>query len=70
MGLHERGRMGRRSRMLSVMAERRERVEVCQRCSVIKRLLLQPALLLYITKLARAVGGWRVLEQSGDWQPP
>ena len=70
MGLHERGRMGRRSRMLSAMTKRRERVVVWQHCSGVERLLLQPALLLYITKLARAVGGWRVLEQSGDWQPP
>ena len=56
--------------MLSTMAKRRERVVVWQRCSGIKWFSLQPALLLYITKLARAMGGWRVLEQSGDWQPP
>ena len=56
--------------MLSAMTKRRERVVVWQHCSGVERLLLQPALLLYITKLARAVGGWRFLEQSGDWQPP
>ena len=62
MGLHERGRMGRGGRMLSAMSKRRERVVVWQRCSAIKWFSLQPALLLYITKLARAMGGWRVLE--------
>ena len=38
--------------MLSAMTKRRERVVVWQHCSGVERLLLQPALLLYITKLA------------------
>ena len=35
-----------------------------------KILLPQPALQLYVTKLARAMGGWRFLEQPEGWQPP
>ena len=51
--------------LLSIVTERREQVEVCQCCSVIKViLLLQPALQLYVTKLARAMGG------GGSWSSP
>ena len=64
MGLHERGEDGQeKGDVVHRATERREQVEVCQLCSVNKELLLlQPALQLYVTKLARAAGGGVVME--------